>query len=58
VKHELPDAKSFEDIVEQERLEWEDNILSKIQFEDDGGATNSNITLKKRMPYQHYNRQG
>jgi len=49
VEHELPDAKSFEDIVEQARQEWEDKILSKIQIGDDGHATSNNATLKRML---------
>jgi predicted alpha-1,2-mannosidase len=49
VENELPDAKSFEDVVEQSRQEWEDKILSKIQIGDDGHSTSSNVTLKRML---------
>jgi predicted alpha-1,2-mannosidase len=49
VDNELPDTKSFEDIVEQARQEWEDKVLSKIQIADDGDATSNNATLKRML---------
>jgi putative alpha-1,2-mannosidase len=49
VEHELSDEKSFEDVVEQGRQEWEHKVLSKIQIADDGDATSSNVTLKRML---------
>lgn len=49
VKNELPTARSFDNIVEQARFEWEDKILSKIQIAADGHATSSNVTLKRML---------
>lgn len=49
VEHELPDVKSFEDVVEQGRREWEDKVLSKIQIGDDDDATSNNVTLKRML---------
>ncbi|KAI4949472.1 hypothetical protein J4E91_005211 [Alternaria rosae] len=49
VENELPDAKSFDDVVEQSRKEWEDKVLSKIQIGDDGHSTSNNETLKRML---------
>ncbi|XP_014550633.1 glycoside hydrolase family 92 protein [Bipolaris victoriae FI3] len=49
VENELPDAKSFEDVVEQARQEWEAKVLSKIRIGNDGDATSNNATLKRML---------
>ncbi|KAI4645776.1 hypothetical protein J4E93_005354 [Alternaria ventricosa] len=49
VENELPDAKSFDDIVDQSRQEWEDKVLNKIQIGDDGHSTSNNKTLKRML---------
>lgn len=49
VENELPNARSFEDIIAQARQEWEMKVLSKIQIGDDGDATSNNVTLKRML---------
>ncbi|KAG9188938.1 hypothetical protein G6011_05806 [Alternaria panax] len=49
VENELPNARTFEDIVEQARREWELKVLSKIQIGDDGKETTNNATLKRML---------
>jgi putative alpha-1,2-mannosidase len=49
VENELPNQKSFEDVVEQARQEWTDKVLSKVQIGDDGDTTSNNATLKRML---------
>lgn len=49
VENELPDTKSFEEIVEQARQEWEDKVLSKVSIGNDDDATSNNATLKRML---------
>lgn len=49
IENELPDARSFEDVIDQARQEWELKVLSKIQIGDDGDATSNNVTLKRML---------
>ena len=49
IENELPDARSFEDVIHQARQEWELKVLSKIQIGDDGDATSNNVTLKRML---------
>ena len=46
---ELPLDLAFEDVVEQSRAEWEEQILTTIEIVDDGSATSSNTTLKRML---------
>ncbi|RMZ72345.1 glycosyl hydrolase [Pyrenophora seminiperda CCB06] len=46
---ELPDGKSFENVVDQGRQEWEDKILSTIRIGGDGDVTSNNATLKRML---------
>lgn len=49
VADELPLSMTFDDVVEQARKEWEDEILSKIEVVDDGSDTSQNSTLKRML---------
>jgi putative alpha-1,2-mannosidase len=49
VENELPDTRSFQDIVEQARQEWEAKVLSKIRIGEDGDATSNNATMKRML---------
>ncbi|KAJ5060680.1 glycosyl hydrolase family 92-domain-containing protein [Bipolaris maydis] len=49
VENELPYTKSFENVVEQARQEWEAKVLSKIRIGNDGDATSNNATLKRML---------
>lgn len=49
IESEIPAARSFEDIVEQARQEWESKVLSAVEVVDDGGATGQNDTLKRML---------
>ncbi|KAI7360046.1 hypothetical protein KC354_g8980 [Hortaea werneckii] len=49
VAAEAPEIKSFEDVVEDAKVDWEDSVLGTIQIEDDGSQTNGNATLKRML---------
>ncbi|CBX98301.1 hypothetical protein LEMA_P097100.1 [Plenodomus lingam JN3] len=49
IEAELPLSKSFEQVVQGVRQEWEDKILSKVRIEQDGHATSGNATLKRML---------
>ncbi|KAH4854233.1 hypothetical protein HBI25_215970 [Parastagonospora nodorum] len=49
VEYELPDANTFEDVVDEARQIWEEKILSKVQIGADGDATSTNATLKRML---------
>ncbi|RMX88259.1 hypothetical protein D0869_01759 [Hortaea werneckii] len=49
VAAEVPETKSFEDVVEDAKVDWEENVLGTVQVEDNGSQTNSNTTLKRML---------
>lgn len=49
VESEIPATKSFEDVVEQAKQEWESKVLGAIEVVDDGNATSQNDTLKRML---------
>ncbi|CAN9144917.1 unnamed protein product [Alternaria sp. RS040] len=49
IENELPGARSFEDVIDQARQEWEMKVLNKIQIGHDGDATSNNVTLKRML---------
>ncbi|KAK7616358.1 glycosyl hydrolase family 92-domain-containing protein [Phyllosticta citricarpa] len=49
VADELPASKSFEDVVEESRNEWEERVLGSVTVEDDGSPESQNETLKKML---------
>ncbi|KAI6879283.1 hypothetical protein KC363_g8778 [Hortaea werneckii] len=49
VAAEAPETKSFEDVVEDAKVDWEDNVLGTIQIEDDGSQKKGNATLKRML---------
>ncbi|KAI7138982.1 hypothetical protein KC337_g11 [Hortaea werneckii] len=46
---EAPENRSFEDVVEDVKVDWEENVLGTIQVEDNGSQTNGNATLKRML---------
>jgi hypothetical protein len=49
VANELPVSKTFDDVVEEARAEWDKEILGKIEIVDDGSETSKNLTLKRML---------
>ncbi|KAI7551159.1 hypothetical protein KC331_g2724 [Hortaea werneckii] len=49
VATEVPETKSFEDVVDDAKVDWEENVLGTIQIEDNGSQTNGNTTLKRML---------
>ncbi|KAH8890580.1 hypothetical protein GQ53DRAFT_650169 [Thozetella sp. PMI_491] len=49
IQNELPTELSFEDVVEQARMEWETKVLGAVEVVNDGSSTSSNDTLKRML---------
>ncbi|RMY55896.1 hypothetical protein D0865_03934 [Hortaea werneckii] len=49
VAAEVTETKSFEDVVEDAKVDWEENVLGTVQVEDNGSQTNGNATLKRML---------
>lgn len=49
IDDEIPATKTFDDVVEQARQEWETKILSAVEIVDDGSTTSQNDTLKRML---------
>lgn len=49
IEREIPPTKSFDDVVDQARQEWETKVLGAIEVVDDGNATSQNNTLKRML---------
>lgn len=49
VAAEATGTRSFEDVVEDAKVDWEENVLGTIQVEENGSQTNGNATLKRML---------
>ncbi|KAI6853783.1 hypothetical protein KC323_g9164 [Hortaea werneckii] len=49
VAAEATETRSFEDVVEDAKVDWEENVLGTIQVEENGSQTNGNATMKRML---------
>ncbi|KAJ4389030.1 hypothetical protein N0V93_006492 [Gnomoniopsis smithogilvyi] len=49
IEDEIPATRTFDDIVEQARQEWETKILSAVEVVNDNSTTSQNVTLKRML---------